>query len=91
MEIKARKGSSGSSTIFTLGTNELIKESLHIGIMGKFGPDVHPAGIVTIDHLTTNAEFNVVEEAETNTVDPVVRVSIRGLCGEGCVDIDAVE
>ena len=81
----------GCNTINTLGTNKLVKESLHIGIVSKFGPDVHPARVVAVNHLSTNAEFNVVEEAETNAVNIGVRVGITCECGKSSLDVDAVE
>ena len=40
------------------------------GFLGKFVPDVEPVTILLVNALTTNFDFNRLDEEETNIVDP---------------------
>ena len=85
------------------GVDELRNVTNHLGItsllsrfLGEFVPDVEPVTIVLVDTLTTNFDFDVLDDVVTRPVQPS-ELSTRAVTGlesdlrEGSLEIHAVD
>jgi hypothetical protein len=77
-------------------TNHLGVTGLLTRLLGEFIPDVEPITVVLVNALTTDLEFNVVDQVVTNPVEPAElgTRTVRGLelhGREGGLEVDAVD